>query len=164
MQCPKERIMINWERTETLYDDFGKINNYDNNNEIINYNGENKNLFYGCINQSCCLQTYFDIKNKFDLLFILSIHQTYFFLQLFFISFYFKCKMDNNMDEERPEKINLLIFAIITLLIFFILLPLMITLPESSDQSKMNLIENNEVSESLSLINKDNVNINKDKL
>ena len=164
MQCPKERIMINWERTETLYDDFGKINNYDNNNEIINYNGENKNLFYGCINQSCCLQTYFDIKNKFDLLFILSIHQTYFFLQLFFISFYIKCKMDNNMDEERPEKINLLIFAIITLLIFFILLPLMITLPESSDQSKMNLIENNEVSESLSLINKDNVNINKDNL
>ena len=68
------------------------------------------------------------------------------------------------MDEERPEKINLLIFAIITLLIFFILLPLMITLPESSDQSKMNLIENNEVSESLSLINKDNVNINKDNL
>ena len=67
--------------------------------------------------------------------------------------------MDNNMDEERPAKINLLIFAIITLLIMFIILPLMATLPESSDQSKMNLIENSEVSESLSLISKDNVNI-----
>ena len=176
MQCPKERIMINWERTETLYNDFGKKQNIDN-NEIINYNEENKNLFYGCINQSCCLQTYFDIKNKFDLLFILSIqtyfdiknkfdllfilsiHQTYFFIQLIFISFYIKCNMDNNMDEERPTKINLLIFAIITLLIMFIILPLMATLPESSDQSKMNLIENSEVSESLSLISKDNVNI-----
>ena len=63
------------------------------------------------------------------------------------------------MDEERPAKINLLIFAIITLLIMFIILPLMATLPESSDQSKMNLIENSEVSESLSLISKDNVNI-----
>ena len=41
----------------------------------------------------------------------------------------------------------------------FIILPLMATLPESSDQSKMNLIENSEVSESLSLISKDNVNI-----
>ena len=158
MQCPKERIMINWERTETLYNDFGKKQNIDN-NEIINYNEENKNLFYGCINQSCCLQTYFDIKNKFDLLFILSIHQTYFFIQLIFISFYIKCNMDNNMDEERPVKMNLLIFAIITLLIMFIILPLMATLPESSDQSKMNLIENSEVSESLSLISKDNVNI-----
>ena len=60
IQCPKERIMINWERTENLYikSDSNK-NNYNDDIGIINQ--ENKHIFFGCINQSCCLQIYFDM-------------------------------------------------------------------------------------------------------
>ena len=161
IECPKERIMINWERTENLHTNF---DNNDNNNNIISINQEKSELFFGCINQACCLQIYFDIKNKFDLLFILSIHQTIFFMELFFLSFYIHCNIENNLDEEISEKLNLLTFGIISLLIFVIILPFMITLPKASSQSKLNLIENNEVSESLSIINKENVKINADNL
>ena len=165
MQCPKERIMINWERTENYQTEDKsnkKINNNDINNNIVN--SEKKHLFFGCINQSCCLQIYFDIKNKFDLLFILSAHQICFFAILFFISFYIKYKIDENLDEEIPEKINMLVFGIITFLIFLILLPFISTLPKSSNQSKLNLIKNNSVSESLSIIQKENISINLEKL
>ena len=62
--CRKDRIMINWEATE-------RNKEKENNNGNINSNNLNSNkqsqfkLSFGCINQSCCLQIYFDIKNKF---------------------------------------------------------------------------------------------------
>ena len=162
IECPKERIMINWERTENLFNNLD--NNGNDNNNIISINEENNSLYFGCINQACCLQIYFDIKNKFDLLFILSIHQTIFFMELFFICFYINCNIEDNLDEEISEKINFLAFGIITLLIFVVILPFMVTLPKASSQSKLNLIDNNEVSESLSIINKDNIRIDADSL
>ena len=54
--------------------------------------------------------------------------------------------------------------AIITLLSFIIILPFMSTLPKASNQSKLNLVENNPVSESLSIIQKDSTIINLDNL
>ena len=164
IECPKERIMINWERTESLYNDFDNNNDNENNKDNIPNPQGNNSLFFGCINQSCCLQIYFDIKNKFDLLFILSIHQTCFYIVLFFSCFYINCNINDNLDEEISEKINLLVFGIITLLIIVIILPFMVTLPKSSSQSKLNLIKNNEVSESLSILHKDDININLENL
>ena len=163
MQCPKERIMINWERTENLYikSDSNK-NNYNDDIGIINQ--ENKHIFFGCINQSCCLQIYFDIKNKFDLLLILSIHQLFFFIAIFFTCFYINCKIEANLDEEISEKINILVLVIITFLAFVIILPFISTLPKASNQSKLNMIKNNPVAESLSIIQKDSTMINLDNL
>ena len=163
MQCPKERIMINWERTENLYikSDSNK-NNYNDDIGIINQ--KNKHIFFGCINQSCCLQIYFDIKNKFDLLFILSIHQLFFFIAIFFTCFYINCKIEANLDEEISEKINILVLVIITFLAFVIILPFISTLPKASNQSKLNMIKNNPVAESLSIIQKDSTMINLDNL
>ena len=162
MQCPKERIMINWERTENLYMSSKEKNNNNDDTGIINTG--KKHIFFGCINQSCCLQIYFDIKNKFDLLLILGIHQLFFFVLVFFTCFYITCKIEGNLDEEIPEKINMLVMAIITLLSFIIILPFMSTLPKASNQSKLNLVENNPVSESLSIIQKDSTIINLDNL
>ena len=164
MECPKERIMINWERTENIHANSNKNENINNNDDISIININKKPLSYGCINQSCCLQIYFDIKNKFDLLFILSIHQIGFYIALFFTCFYMNCKIEDNLEEEFSEKINLLVFGILTLLILSILLPFISTLPNSSNQSKLNYIKNNAVSESLSIIQKDTVTINIDKL
>ena len=163
MQCPKERIMINWERTENLYIQPDIINN-DNDDDMGIINTEKKHIFFGCINQSCCLQIYFDIKNKFDLLFMLGVHQLFFFILIFFACFYINCKIEGNLDEELSEKINMLVLAIITLLAFFIILPFLVTLPKASNQSKLNLVKNNPVLESLSVIQKDSTIINLDNL
>ena len=162
MQCPKERIMINWERTENLYMHSNENNNNDDDTGIINT--EKKHIFFGCINQSCCLQIYFDIKNKFDLLLMLGIHQLFFFVLVFFSCFYINCKIEGNLDEEISEKINMLVLSIITLLSFVIILPFISNLPKSSNQSKLNLVENNPVSESLSIIKKDSTIINLENL
>ena len=162
MQCPKERIMLNWERTESLYSNSAKGKN--NMNDINIINNKKKDLFFGCINQSCCLQTYFGIKNKFDLLFILSAHQLLFFFVIFINCFYINCKLEDNLEEEYPEKINILIFIIATILILFTLIPYFATLPKSSNQSKLNLLESNEVSESLSIIDKGATIINLENL
>ena len=163
IKCPKERIMINWERTESLFDDFNTNKNKNINNKDI-ISSKNQISFLGCINQSCCLQIYYNIKNKFDLLFILSIYHICFYVVIFFLCFYFNCNIDNNLDEEISEKINMLCLGIITLLVLLILLPFISTLPSESNQSLLNLIKNNQVSESLSIIPKESVNINLDNL
>ena len=167
MECPKDRIMINWERTEKLYNSLD-TNSYDNDNDKSEdnkfINEDPKHIYFGCINQSCCLQLYYNIKNKFDLLFILSIHQITFFATIFFSCFYMNHKIGVIFEEEISEKASILIFSILTILIFLILLPFIVTLPNSSKQSQLNLIKNNEVSESLSIIHKDSTTINLEKL
>ena len=154
IQCPKERIMINWEKTEKNYheynsEEWAELDEKESDKEVTN------KVYYGCINQSCCLQIYFDIKNKFDFLLILNISQISYFILIFIVSIYIRIKLKTNLEEEISEKINLFILGILTLFVIFILLIFIFTVPNSSSQSILNDIKNNEVLDSLSIIQKD---------
>ena len=107
-------------------------------------------------NQSCCLQIYFDIKNKFDFLLILGMHLITFFIIILIFGFYIHYKLKTNFeDEEILEKKNFLFIGILTICIYIFVFPFIFSLPTSSNQSLLNKIENNEVSESLSIIQND---------
>ena len=156
IECPKDRIMINWERTEKyeknpiINDTNYIINDIDSNNENTD------KVYYGCINQSCCLQIYFEIKNKFDFLLILGIHLISFFFVILIFGCYISFKIKNNiMEEEIPEKMNLLFCWILTVFIYLIVISFIFSLPNASNQSILNNIENPKVPESLSIISKD---------
>ena len=154
IQCPKERIMINWERTEKDYHEYTSEKWADIVGEESNKENKNK-IYFGCINQSCCLQIYFDIKNKFDFLLILNINQITYFIVIFIISIYIRIQLNTNFEEEIPEKINLFILGILTIFVNCILFIFIFTVPNSSNQSILNGIKNNEVLDTLSIIQKD---------
>ena len=159
-KCPKDRIMINWEKTERYYQNKG-------NDEMVSMDDEdpenNSNkVYFGCINQSCCLQIYFEIKNRFEFLLLLSISNILYFIIIFIFSIYIRFKINSNLEEEISEKINILIISILTIFAIFIILIFIFTLPNSSNQSLLNDIDNNEVSDSLSIIKKDLTMIDKD--
>ena len=165
MECPKDRIMINWELTEKI------DSNYDLNdsniivNEIDSNKEESDKIYFGCINQACCLQVYFDIKNKFDFLLILGIHLITFFIFILILGFYIHYKIKTNFEvEEISEKKNFLFLGILTICIYIFVFPFIFSLPKSSNQSLLNKIKNNEVSDSLSIIQNDLIRIDKDNL
>ena len=157
--CPKDRIMINWEATE-------RNTEKENNNGNINSNNLNSNkqsqfkLSFGCINQSCCLQIYFDIKNKFDFLLILCIHQIVYFITIFIIGIYINAKTNTYLEEEISEKKNILIIFILTCFIYVIVLPFLMTLPKESNQSIFNKIKNIAVPDDSSIIQRSLTQIN----
>ena len=161
--CPKDRIMINWEKTE-------KSNQYFITNETLSINDinsqyeESNQVHFGCINQSCCLQIYFDIKLKFDFLLILCISQIVYFIIILIISIYIKTKISTFLEEEISEKKNILFIFIVTLFLFIFILAFICTLPKSSNQSILNDIKNNEVLDSLSIIQKDLIKYDKEDL
>ena len=160
IQCPKDRIMINWEITEQLNENQNKENIDD-----IGYNDKEKSkISFGCINQSCCLQIYYDIKNKFDFLLILCIHQVSFYLLIFITGICIHSKINNNLQEEIVEKKTILFNFIISILIYIIVIPFIIYLPNSSNQSLLNKVKNIKASEDLSIIGKDLIDINKETL
>jgi hypothetical protein len=161
--CPKDRIMINWERTERTDEQNKNINISDYEMSNIEKEGGNK-LIYGCINQSCCLQIYFEIKNKFDLLLIICITKIIFFILLFIISIYIKRKLNNVLVEEISEKKNIFFIWILTLFTFMIVLSSICMIPKTSNQSLLNNIEVNEIEDSLSVIQRDLTTINKNYL
>ena len=165
MQCPKDRIMINWEKTEK----YAKEDNINDTDYLINdidFNTEkSNNVYYGCINQSCCLQIYFEIKNKFDFLLILGIFLICFFIFLLIFAFYISYKLkNNNLEEEIQEKINLLILWILTGFIYITVFSFIFSLPNASNQSVLNNIDNKEVSGYLSIIPKDLTKIDQNNL
>ena len=155
IECPKDRIMINWEETE----------NEENNKNInnINSNKENK-ISFGCINQSCCLQIYFMIKNKFDFLLMLSIHQVTYFVFIFIFGIYIYVKIRSNLEEEFIEKLSIIIMFVLTFLIFIIVFPFMLNLPKESNQSLLIQIKNIEAQEDSSIIPRDLIQISKQNL
>ena len=165
MQCPKDRIMINWELTEKLEEN-DNLNDRDIIiNEVDSNREESDNIHFGCINQSCCLQVYFDIKNKFDFLLILGIHLIIFFAFFLFLGFYIQYKLKSNCEiEEISEKKNFLFIGILTICIYIFVFPFIFSLPKSSNQSILNKIKNNEVSDSLSIIQNNLIRIEKDNL
>ena len=144
--CPKDRIMINWEKSEHIYKD---------NDNKINFNNEDSNKVYlGCINQSCCLQLYFEIKNKFDFLLILSIHQISYYLILFICGIYINVKINTILQEEIKEKKSIFVMFILTILIYITVIPFIINLPDESNQSLFNKIKNIDASEDSSIFPK----------
>ena len=159
IECPKDRIIINWEVTESSNEN--KNSNGDNNNiNNINLNKENK-ITFGCINQSCCLQVYFLVKNKFDFLLMLSIHQITYFFFLFIFGIYLYVKIGSNLEEEFTEHINIIIMFALTILVFTIVFPFMLSLPKKSNQSILNKIKNIEAQEDSSIIPRDLVQASK---
>ena len=161
IECPKDRIMINWEVTESSNENTNEENNNNINN--INLNKENK-ISFGCINQSCCLQVYFIIKNKFDFLLILSIHQITYFLVIFILGIYEYVKIGSNLEEEFTEKFNIIIMFVLTFFIIIIVLPFLLSLPNESNQSILNKIKNVEAQEDSSIIPRDLIQISKQNL
>ena len=149
--CPKDRIMINWEATERYKENSNNNGNINSNNLNSNQDGQYK-LSFGCINQSCCLQIYFDIKNKFDFLLILCIQQVVYFLFIFITGIYINSKTKSHLEEEIPEKENILIIFILTCFIYVIVLPFLMSLPKESNQSIFNKIKNIATREDLSII------------
>jgi hypothetical protein len=144
--------MIYWEAYENYKENLNSNGNIDN----FNSNEESKfNLSFGCINQSCCLQIYFDIKNKFDILLILCIQQVIYFLFIFIAGIYIHSKTDSHLEEEISEKKNILIIFIFTCFIYVIVLPFLMSLPKKPNQSIFNEIENIAASEDSSIIQRD---------
>ena len=159
IQCPKDRIMINWEKTEKI------VNKIEQNLYFKDINYNKNKLYFGCINQSCCLQVYFDIKNKFDFLMILCIHQISYFITLLAVSMYIKYKINKDIQEEEiEEKKNILLIGILTIFVIILVIPNIIILPKSSNQSLLNSIDNNEISGALSVIQDDLIEIDKEKI
>ena len=155
--------MINWEVTEKPNEN--QNSNEENNNNINSIDSYKENqIFFGCINQSCCLQIYFMIKNKFDFLLMLSIHQITYFLFIFIFGIYIYVKIKSNLEEELTEKISIIIMFVLTFFIFIIVLPFMLSLPKESNQSLLNTIKNIEAQEDSSIIPRDLIQISKQNL
>ena len=162
IECPKDRIMINWEVTESYNENQNTNDVYSNVNKT-NLNKDNK-ISFGCINQSCCLQIYFMIKNKFDFLLMLSIHQITYFLFIFILGIYLYKKISSNLEEEFTENINIIIMFVLTFFILIIILPFILNLPKESNQSILNKIKNIEAQEDSSIIPRDLIQISKQNL
>ena len=142
IQCPKERIMINWELTESV-----------NNTENID---NESYLKFGCIDQSCCLQTYFNIKLKYNYLETISYYQFILSIILLVLGIYMYKNIDteNALEEEISDKIGRLILTFITILLFIFISIIFFYQKTYPKQSELNKIENNEVSDSLTLIDR----------
>ena len=134
--CPKERIMINWEKTEKN-------------------DRENDNLVFGCINQSCCLKIYCKLKTGFNYQEILSIYQLVLYLFLFLGGKYIINRIDNILLEEILEKFNFLILFSLTLLIYIICFVLIMFRPKATTESELNNIKISKEYKELTVVNKD---------
>ena len=142
IQCPKERIMINWELTES-------INN--------NGNVDNENyLKFGCIDQSCCLQTYFKIKVKYNYLEMISYYQIIdsIILFIFGIYIYINIGTENALEEELLDKIMHWIITGVCVLLIVVVSAIFSIQKSYSRQSEVNKIKNYEVNEFLTLIDR----------
>ena len=138
IQCPKERIMINWELTEN------------NENNIENY------IKLGCIDQSCCLRTYFNIKLKFNYLEMISFYQIVQVIILLTFGIYMYCNMDteNALEEEILDKIGQWILIIFCILVFITVLIMFFFQKSYPKQSELNKIKNNKVNDYLTEIDR----------
>ena len=139
MECPKERIMINWEETET------KIK-YEK--DIAQY------PIYGCIDQYCCLKIYCKLKNGFNFQEILAFNQLFLYILLFLLNKYIKNRIGKYLEEEIMEKLNLLILIGFTLIIYVICFIIIISRPPTSSQNVLNDIEVKPMTQENSFINK----------
>ena len=145
IQCPKERIMVNWELTENI-------------NNTKNVDSEH-NLKFGCIDQSCCLQTYFNIKIKFNYLEIISFYQIIqvIILVLSGIYMYKNIDTEKTLKEEILDKIGNWILICFCILLFGIVSILFSLQKNYPKQSELNEIKNNKVNDNSTLINKKQV-------
>ena len=139
MQCPKNRIMINWEETENLIE---KRNNLEN------------LPVYGCINQYCCLKIYCKLKNGFNIQEILAFNQLILLIILYFCVRYMFNNIGKSFEEEIMEKFNLLTISIFTLTIYVICFIIILLRPPTSSQNILNDIEAKPISTENSFINK----------
>ena len=141
MQCPKDRIMINWEETEK------RIKSVDNMDIDIN-------PVYGCINQFCCLKIYAKLKNGFNVQEILAFNTLILFIILLLSVRYMRNKIGKFLEEEIIEKFNLLMIIGFTFVIYIICIIIMLSRPPTSSQSKLNDIVTEPILTETSFINK----------
>ena len=139
MQCPKERIMINWEETER---------------HIMEQKNLEDSPIYGCIDQNCCLKIYCKLKNGFNIQEILAFNQLFLLIILYFSSRYMYNNIEKSLEEEIIEKFNLLTMTIFTLTIYIICFIIILLRPPTSTQNMLNDIEAEPISIENSFINK----------
>ena len=140
IQCPKERIMINWEKTEE------KIKN----GNIL----DNDYPVYGCINQYCCLKIYGKLKNGFNIQEILAFNQLFLYIILYFSGRYIKNRIGKLLEEEIIEKFNLLTLVAFNLIIYIICFIIILSRPPTSKQNILNDIETQPIASQYSFLDK----------
>ena len=140
IQCPKERIMINWELTENI-------------NNTINIDNDHY-LKIGCIDQSCCLQTYLDIKLKYDYLEIISYYQIslIIILLIFGIYIYKNIGSKKALEEEIFDIRGHWIFTCICILLLITVFTIIFTGNTYYRQSELNSIKSEAISDYLTVI------------
>ena len=139
MQCPKDRIMINWEETEK------RIKAIDN---------EDIDPVFGCINQFCCLKIYAKLKNGFNVQEILAFNSLILFIILLVSVRYMRNKIGKFLEEEIIEKFNLLMIIGFTFVVYIICIIIILSRPPTSSQSKLNDIVTEPLLTESSFINK----------
>ena len=139
MQCPKNRIMINWEETENLIEEGNDLENIP---------------VYGCINQYCCLKIYCKLKNGFNVQEILAFNQLILLIILYICLRYMHNNIEKSFEEEIMEKFNLLTMSIFTFTIYVICFIIIILRPPTSSQNILNNIEAKPISTENAFINK----------
>ena len=149
MECPKERIIINWEETEKRIKEGRDDEDYP---------------VFGCINQYCCLKIYGKLKNGFNVQEILAFNQLFLYIILFFSNKYIKNRIKKFLEEEVIEKFNLLTVIFFTLVIYIICFIIIVSRPPTSSQNVLNDIQLEPKTTENSVVNKNLVSLSEENL
>ena len=147
MECPKERIIINWEETEK------RIKEGKDNEEYP---------VFGCINQYCCLKIYGKLKNGFNVQEILAFNHMFLYIILFIANKYIKNRIKKFLEEEIMEKFNLLTLICFTLIIYIICFIIIVSRPPTSSQNILNDIEIEPKTTENSVVNKNWISLSEE--
>ena len=140
IQCPKHRIVLDWEDTESFVDDV---------------NGNKVN--YGCINQECCLKIYSHVKTSYNYASVISDVLMIFNAYLALISVYFVLNVDKNFDEGIKDKFVYLVLFIVSVLIVIVAIVFIALAKGSPKKSKLECFELNDIKKELGVINSNEI-------
>ena len=124
VECPKNRIVLYWEKMEKELD--------------------NK-FYYGCYNNTCCLNVYSFIKSNYNYLSLIGTFLIIFLILLFVIEIYFYINFNKKYDYGTKDK-NIIkfyfFFATIVIIIIIILMIIYYKKPKVRYVDKIKIKEN----------------------
>ena len=140
IQCPKHRIVLDWEDTESF------VNDVDGNK-----------VNYGCINQECCLKIYSHVKTSYNYASVISYMVMILNAYLALICVYFILNVDKNFDEGIKDKFVYLVLFIVSVLIVIVVIVFIALAKGSPKKSKLESFELNDVKKELGVINSNEI-------
>ena len=140
IQCPKHRIVLDWEDTESFTD-------------AVSGNKVN----YGCINQECCLKIYSHVKTSYNYASVISDVLMIYNGYLALICIYFILNVDKNFDEGIKDKFVYLVLFIVSVLIVIVVIVFIALAKGSPKKSKLESFKLNEITEELIVINSNEI-------